>query len=446
MDNLQGGMIALEHRYTVGQLRRRAGFESLYEGIQDPFDRPVWIHVYELMAPAHTRDALVERLRASAHASSHAEIPGLLRAIDHGEIDEGVPFVVTERARGPSLEEILEREGTLSLEETAELIARLAALLEPLHLDGQYHGSISPAWIFVARDAFDRATLGHVELGLDLREQRALTHAVLTPDALLPIPPEAFSEEPPDEDDALALDHTPAFNQAGDVWALGALAYTCLVGMHPFFQQEHDPSEGMIQILSGAPQPLSEMGLDEGVSDVIARALHPDPQQRWTSVGALSRALTRATAPDTTPDRDDEDASPQTSPAPAPPARRARDADPLTDRRSQIAGAAILVALVTNIAWAMFALTPRTSPSPQPDDTPAASPPPLTLSSTPEDVEVLAIDGEQERSLGNTPLELELERPTQQLKLSHPGYRDSSVEVRVTPGGQNFRIILEKQD
>ena len=65
MENLEGGLIALEHRYEVGAIFRRIGHEYIYEGHRDPFDKKVWIHIFELDAPRHIQLAITERLRRS---------------------------------------------------------------------------------------------------------------------------------------------------------------------------------------------------------------------------------------------------------------------------------------------------------------------------------------------------------------------------------------------
>ena len=48
MENLEGGLIALEHRYEVGAIFRRIGHEYIYEGHRDPFDKKVWIHIFPI--------------------------------------------------------------------------------------------------------------------------------------------------------------------------------------------------------------------------------------------------------------------------------------------------------------------------------------------------------------------------------------------------------------
>ena len=469
MENLEGGLIALEHRYEVGAIFRRTGHEYIYEGRRDPFDKKVWIHIFELDAPRHVQFAITERLRLSAQETCHLDNAALLSAIDYGELEEGVPFVITERCEGNSLQQILDRDGTLSPEECAQLIERIAGLLGPLHRQERHHGSIAPGWIFLPEDDPNLARLGHFELGLDIAEQRSLSTPTLSPSSLAPLPPEAFA----DADARIQPDATsnqPMFSRAADIYALGALAYTCLVGFHPFFQDEEDASAGMIQIQQ-APRALTELGLDEEVSQIIHRAMASEPDERWTSAHAFAAALKRAVglgvSSEAVADDSTEIAAASPPPPNAKPARR-QDFDqereaPAPDRRSAIAGGAILFALLTNIAWAMYALTPpaagdaetnATSDSPSTSAT-STTPSvtidnnPILLESNPGRAKLLRVTAEGDEPLGETPFPLDpslAKEEALRLRVTKPGYRDLLFEVRSNSDAQNLRILLEKRD
>jgi serine/threonine-protein kinase len=468
MENLEGGLIALEHRYEVGAIFRRIGHEYIYEGHRDPFDKKVWIHIFELDAPRHIQLAITERLRRSAQSTSQLDNAALLSAIDYGELEEGVPFVITERCEGNSLQQILDRDGTLSPEECAQLIERIANLLGPLHRQERYHGSIAPGWVFLPEDDPNLARLGHFELGLDIVEQRSLSTPTLSPPSLSPLPPEVFA----DADARIAADANvsePTFSRAGDVYALGALAYTCLVGFHPFFQDEEDPSAGMIQ-LQQDPRALTELGIDEEISEIVHRALATSPEARWTSARAFAAALKRAVGLDLLEEPPKSQAntatssSPPSSPAEARTPRRqelaAEDALPKPDRRSALTGGALLFALLTNVAWAMYALTPSTpdtNNATSTNTTTATSTTatvkidnnPIMLESNPGKAKLMRVTPEGDEPLGETPFPLDPSlagEETLRLRVTKPGYRDLLFEVRSNTDAQNLRILLEKRD
>ncbi|MFW5966218.1 MAG: hypothetical protein ACOCV2_01815, partial [Persicimonas sp.] len=135
MENLQGGTLALEHRYEVDERTARHGFISLYAATRHPFGRPVWLKTYDGLEGVGAGPELYERLENAATTASTLTAPGILRVLDYGEVSADVPFAVSERIDGPSLAEVLEREGTLPIDETAALVVRVAMILERAHAE-----------------------------------------------------------------------------------------------------------------------------------------------------------------------------------------------------------------------------------------------------------------------------------------------------------------------
>lgn len=295
MEDLSGGTLALEHRYDVLQRRGRRGFVTMYHGRQDPFDKPVWVKAYDGLADAGADLALFDRLKQAAQTASRLATPGVLRIIDYGELDGRIPFVISERIDGPTLADMLEREGTLSAQATCALIGRLADIVAPAHQAGIAHGSLSPQWIYLPDERVEDAHVGHFQLAVTVGEILATESAVMTPAAVSAFPPEMFEEAAEGEE------ATDEFGPAADVWAMGVIAYTALVGVHPFFEEELDASEGILRLRNDEARPLDELGIDEAISAVIAQALSKDPARRFASVGEFARRLRQAENPGEAP-------------------------------------------------------------------------------------------------------------------------------------------------
>lgn len=352
MDNLQGGTLALEHRYDVLERAGRHGFITLYRGRQDPFDKKVWVEAYDGLADVGAGIELFDRLKGAARVASSLDGTGVLRIVDYGELEGGVPFVISERTDAQPLEELLTREGTLSPEATCELIDRLAEILAEPHRRGIAHGSIAPRWIYVADDRFDQARLGHFQLAVTVPEILATESAVMSAEAVGAFPPEVFAG--PD-----AAADAEGFSIAADVWALGVLAYICLVGVHPFFEDGLDASEGILNLKNQAARPLSELGVDQSISEVVERALRKDPTARWDNAEAFAAALEHAVHPQPAPTTADSD---QDEPVDAEPL-----ASPTTERRSlddplerepgpsdRLMTVALVLLVLTNLAWLFY--------------------------------------------------------------------------------------------
>jgi eukaryotic-like serine/threonine-protein kinase len=353
MEDLQGGTLALEHRYEVIERRGRRGFITLYGARQDPFDKPVWVKAYDGLATAGVQPDLFDRLKEAAQQASGLTTPGMLRVIDYGELAAGVPFVVSERIEAPSLAELLDEEGTLSIAATAALIERLATVLEPAHQRGNAHGFIAPEWIYVPDDDPGAAHLDHFQLTVTVAEIVASDSAVMSVDAISAFAPEMFERG---EDDPPARG---GFSPAGDVWALGVLAYLCLVGVHPIFDDDLDASAGILKLRNERPRPLEELGVDAQISSVIDRALQPDPAQRFQNVAAFAQALQDLVAPQPAaspaappaepgPASDDEPANPEAPPALDAP--RERPPGPSDHLLTLV----IVLLFLTNLAWLFY--------------------------------------------------------------------------------------------
>lgn len=402
MEDLQGGTLALEHRYDIVELRDRHGLISAYYGNQDPFSRPVWVKVYDGLgaqdAKISTVDPLVDRLKESARISSDLQDPGILRVIDYGELEQRVPFVISERSPHDTLANFLEAEGTLSAEKTCALVERIAAILAPVHRRRRAHGALSPQWIYLAKSstgalALDTLRIGHFHMALTPQERGQIADSNIEPAEIAVFAPEFFPADEPTGADAehpedtyrmQGSDGPDAISPAGDVWALGILAYTALVGVHPFFDPEQPLQDAIAAIQSGSPRPLSELGVDPEISDVILRAIAKDPRARYPNAHALADALSVANGTASTPKRSTPK-RPTPSPAPRAPSTP-RDnteqtdekdapsrtpssrspANPLLDVAAEerepgpsdrLLSVAIVLLILSNLAWVCYVAT-----------------------------------------------------------------------------------------
>src|SRR5690554_80604 len=392
MDDLQGGTLALKHEYSVLELRDRRGLISAYHGSWDFFARPVWIKFYDGLTSLDGGRAmpgsLVARLKESARVASEFQDPGILRIIDYGELEEGVPFVISERSPHATLEDLLQAEGILSADKTCDLIAQIARILAPLHRRRAAHGALGPRWIYLGQGAgnalaLESMRIGHFQVELTPAERLQLAPSGFDSEDIAAFAPEFFPRNPadiPDDapgDDSYRMkdDLGPATTSpAGDVWALGVLAYTALVDVHPFLDPGQPLDEAIERIQTSAPRPLSQLGIDEKISDVILRALSKDPRARFPNASSLADALCAAcgrTDPAIAPhpeaaaksgaNRADTQDAPQerTEPAVIPTNAAASRAE-LLEREpgpsDRLLSVALFFLLISNLAWLYFVM------------------------------------------------------------------------------------------
>ncbi|HVY49381.1 MAG TPA: protein kinase, partial [Minicystis sp.] len=146
---------------------------------------------------------------AEATIARAAELDGanVARVLAHG-VTGGAPFVVTELLEGQDLDERLRRVARLSLDSTARLVGEIADALAAAHARGLAHGALRPSKILLVHGTDAAKVLG---LGLP--------RAGATPEALPFSSPDVLRGAPADD--------------AADLWALGAIAYQCVVGRVP---------------------------------------------------------------------------------------------------------------------------------------------------------------------------------------------------------------------
>jgi serine/threonine-protein kinase len=206
-----------------------------------------------------------------------------------GRLDDGRPFLVMDRLEGVTLDALVRAGGPLSIQRALHLGEQILAGLEALHEAGLVHRDLSPANVFVVREADggERAVL--IDLGF------AQAPGVDAGDGVTP-------------DSAGSLVGTPAFmapEQAlraraitarSDLFSAALLVYFALTGESPF--SGRDDRDALVALVRAAPVPLRRRRRDApaALEKVLARALAKHPDARFEGAAEMRRAL-RSAAP-----------------------------------------------------------------------------------------------------------------------------------------------------
>jgi serine/threonine protein kinase len=145
--------------------------------------------IVEALAPGAPEDAR-QAFAVSAAAAGRLVHPGVVATYDSGLADD-VPYIVTERPAGPTLAELLARQGPMPAARVVTIGRQLARALEASHRLGVVHGAVSPATVLVGDD--DRIKLarfaacgaacrlaGGVPASIDVRDAARTLVAALT--------------------------------------------------------------------------------------------------------------------------------------------------------------------------------------------------------------------------------------------------------------------------
>jgi tetratricopeptide (TPR) repeat protein len=240
---------ARPHRFVNREQIGSGPLGTVFRAMEEGDGRHVALRILPaaLLAGPGVLQALAADLKAAARLSH----PNLVKVLGLAEID-GQRCVVTEFVQGKSFAEALRAGHKMKVQQVHGLGRVLAQALSFVHGKGLVHGSIQPSNIMVASGVVKLADLGLGRL--------AQSH-----------PPAQHYHAPENQLDA-----------AGDLYALCAVLYHLLTGVHPRSQPQ------------GAALPLpSKMaeGVPEAFDKLLIRGLHPRRELRHPGADAILAEL-----------------------------------------------------------------------------------------------------------------------------------------------------------
>lgn len=261
----------LAGRYRLVRLLARGGMAEVWEGHDDLLDRDVAVKVP--LAHLSDQPAFEERFRREAVAAARLSHPNVVAVHDTGE-DGGSSFIVMELVRGPSLRRVLDKRGSLGVDQSVAVADQVAAALGFAHRFGVVHRDVKPGNILVERDGLVKV----VDFGIAKAVQDAdLTGTGLTLGTARYLSPEQVDGRPVDG--------------RSDLYALGAVLYEMLCGKPPFVADS--ALVVALQHLRQAPEPLSGLRqeIPSWLEAVVLRSLEKRPEDRFASAEDLRRAM-----------------------------------------------------------------------------------------------------------------------------------------------------------
>ncbi|MDC3952830.1 serine/threonine-protein kinase [Polyangium jinanense] len=232
------------------------------------------------------REDAVERFKREATAAAQLRSAHVVQILDHG-IDEGQPFIVMELLDGEDLFERLNKRGRLSLRETSKVITQVCRALARAHAAGIVHRDLKPENVFLCNNEDDEVVkvldfgVAKVTDPAKATMQRTNVGTLIgTPHYMSPEQVKGISE----------------IDSRTDLWAIGVIAYQCVVGELPF------DSEGvgdlLIKISVAEPPVPSKVwkGVPPQFDAWFAKACDKDPGKRFQSARELAEALARVVA------------------------------------------------------------------------------------------------------------------------------------------------------
>ncbi|MGE5185096.1 MAG: serine/threonine-protein kinase [Acidobacteriota bacterium] len=208
----------------------------------------------------------------------------IVRASDHGTLDDGRPYLVLEFIEGPSLRDVIHQRRALPPAEMLEILAPLCDALATAHAVGLVHRDVKASNVILGND-----TLGTRPVLLDFGLVKLLGEdgpALTSSRSMLGTPaamaPEQMKGQPVDA--------------RTDVYALGLLAFHMLTGA-PAFTGTPGVVQTYLQVHGPRPRPSAQVDIDPAIDEPILRALATDPAARYAGARDFVEALRAVIAP-----------------------------------------------------------------------------------------------------------------------------------------------------
>lgn len=260
--------------YSLGEQLGEGGMGVVFEAKHALLRRPTAI---KLIHAELSTTTMLERFEREVQMTARLTHPNTVTVFDYGQTDAGVFYYAMEFVDGPTLWQVVERQGRLPQARVIHLMKQVAGALAEAHEAGLIHRDIKPSNIMLCKrggvlDVAKVLDFGLVRVVGETGGQVAGTPAYMAP--------ETFSS-------------ASNVGERSDVYALGAVAYYLVTGQDLF--DGETTTELATQHAFDPPEPPTERVpdacIDASFEAVILRCLAKDPAKRPASAREVLVAL-----------------------------------------------------------------------------------------------------------------------------------------------------------
>jgi serine/threonine-protein kinase len=264
---LRPGLV-VSGRYKVGSLIGAGGMGLVYEAEHLGLGLQVALKV--LRPELIDEQRMVDLLHREARCMARLRGEHVVRVLDEGRLETGLPFVVMERLHGLDLRAVLQACSRLPTALTIDYARQVCAALAEAHAAGIIHRDIKPSNLFVTPLASGHSRIKLIDFGI---AQHASPEAAV---AALGSASYASPEqcEAPDRVDART-----------DIWSLAAVMFEALTGSLPMVKCWFGQRRLDLRPLD------ARSDIPDSLRTILSRCLAEDKATRPESAAALGRAL-----------------------------------------------------------------------------------------------------------------------------------------------------------
>lgn len=267
-------------KYRVERVVGEGGMGIVFGAHHLMLDQQVAVKV--LLVDIANGEEIVERFVREAQAAARVKSDHVVRVMDAGSLDSGLPFLVMEYLEGCDLDEVLTKEGPLEPTQLCDYMLQILAALAQAHTAGIVHRDLKPANIFRRTPDGGPDLVKILDFGISKQESNRAGWKQLTGQTCLGTPAYMSPEQ---------LRSSKNVDARADLWSLGVMMYELLTKTLPF--DGESPSEIFAAVLEKTPTPISSLRRDvpEALIRIIDRVLQKNPDDRFADTGELALAI-----------------------------------------------------------------------------------------------------------------------------------------------------------
>jgi eukaryotic-like serine/threonine-protein kinase len=284
----------------------------LAERVDDQYYKRVAI---KMLKPGTEKDEILRRFRNERQALASLDHPSIVRLLDGGSTEEGLPYLIMEYVEGVRIDEYCDTH-RLSITERLQLFRTVCLAVQYAHETLVIHRDLKPSNILITNTGVVRLLDFGIAKVLDplLSPERTLTRTDWRP-----MTPEYASPEQA---------RGAPVTKSTDIYSLGILLYELLSGLRPhridddsssgnehgYGEEPEKPSVAVGRINKKASQnrsgenPIASQSVAEGrairsedlprwlrgdLDTIVMKAIRPEPEHRYGSAEEFSKDIER---------------------------------------------------------------------------------------------------------------------------------------------------------
>ena len=270
-------------RFKIEALIARGGMGSVYRAEQQPLGRLIALKVLDPRYSGEEDPEFHQRFFLEASVAAKLTHPNTVTIFDYGRTADDVYFIAMEFVEGPTLAQVLEKEGPLDPKRAVGIAVQIARSLREAHGIGVIHRDIKPANVLITQHGDHEDFVKVLDFGL-VKNIEA-DGEDLTQQGMFMGSPKYMSPEQIRSGDV---------DGRTDVYSLGVVLYRMLTGRVPFDRQSQ--VQTLMAHCTDPVPPLSsdEILIPEALENVVLKALAKNPDERYASMNELVAALKQA--------------------------------------------------------------------------------------------------------------------------------------------------------